>query len=273
MSLSLLYRGVIGALLVSGVHAMGPSVAFAALPGAAVVASASSATAHIGSTIYPQRGRYLLVDAASARLFMIEDGQVQDSMLVIVGKAEARTPTLVSKIYYATLNPYWNVPSDLARKLIAPRVLEEGTGYLRSNDYEVLDGLGRDARAISPTAIDWKAVADGRETVNIRQLPGPGNSMGRVKFGLTNAEGIFLHDTPKKELFAGDNRSLSNGCVRLQDAARLSRWLLGRDPVTASNQPEQHVALPQAVPVYITYLDVPSNELALSLSVANSVSH
>src|SRR3954468_23022068 len=72
----------------------------------------------------PQRGRYILVDAASARLFMIEDGHVKDSMRVIVGKPETPTPALKSVIYYETLNPYWHVTPDLVKTLIAPRVLK-----------------------------------------------------------------------------------------------------------------------------------------------------
>ena len=219
--------------------------------------------ADFGSPVYPKRGRYLLVDAASARLFMVNDGEIVDSMKVIVGKPDSRTPTIASQIYYATLNPYWNVPADLARKLIAPRVLEDGVGYLRANGYEVLASFDEGAPVISPDEVDWQAVATGAARVKIRQLPGPGNSMGRVKFGFPNGDGIFLHDTPKKELFASDQRTLSNGCVRLEDAARLSRWLIGRDPIVNSPEPEQHVALPRAMPIYITYLDRPA-ELALA---------
>ena len=82
--------------------------------------------------------------------------------------------------------------------------------------------------------------------------------MGRVKFGFPNDSGIFLHDTPRKELFAADQRAISNGCVRLEDAPRLARWMMGRDPATASPEPEQHVLLPAAVPIYITYLNEPA---------------
>ena len=97
---------------------------------------------------------------------------VRDSMRVIVGKAATQTPTLASKIYYATLNPYWNVPADLAQSLIAPRVLEQGVGYLKAHNYQVLASFDADAPEISPTKVDWKAVAEGRATVKVRQLPG-----------------------------------------------------------------------------------------------------
>ena len=78
--------------------------------------------------------------------------------------------------------------------------------------------------------------------------------MGRMKFGFANSADIYLHDTPSKDLFAQDDRSLSHGCIRLQDAERLGRWLLGRDPETASRDPEQNVLLPTPVPIYVTYL-------------------
>ena len=78
----------------------------------------------------PAQGRYVLVDAASARLYMIEDGRVRISMQVIVGKPETPTPALKSVINYETLNPYWHVTADLAKTIIAPRVLKDGDAYL-----------------------------------------------------------------------------------------------------------------------------------------------
>jgi murein L,D-transpeptidase YcbB/YkuD len=257
VTLRTLFRGASLALLSAAAPiALGVASPASAAPTTVTATSAVDAIpASFNSAAYPTRGRYLLVDAASARLFMVEDGQVRDSMRVIVGKATSQTPTLSSKIYYATLNPYWNVPADLARTIIAPRVLEQGERYLREHHYQVLASFEDGALEISPGDVDWHAVADGRATVKVRQLPGPANSMGRVKFGFANDAGIFLHDTPRKELFAADHRAISNGCVRLEDAPRLARWMMGRDPATASPEPEQHVLLPAAVPIYITYLN------------------
>lgn len=253
MNLRTLSRGAAVALLFV-------TVPFAVAAPAAAQGANLPATAIVGtSAIYPTSGRYLLVDAASARLFMVEDGEIRDSMRVIVGKPTAQTPTIASKIYYATLNPYWNVPADLARTLIAPKVLEQGSSYLRERNYQVLASFDEGAPEISPQDVDWKAVAAGGIRVKVRQLPGPANSMGQVKFGFPNNDGIFLHDTPKKELFEADQRNVSNGCIRLEDAARLSRWLLGRNPVASSPEPEQHVLLPRAMPIYITYLNEPAN--------------
>ena len=202
----------------------------------------------------PMRGRSVLVDAASARLFMIEDGQVRDSMRVIVGKPNAATPELRTSLTYATLNPYWHVPPDLARTLTAPNVLKHGTSYLRERGYEVLSSFGPGGRVIDPATVDWQAVANGEATVFVRQKPGPANSMGEMKFSLASGGQIYLHDTPRKELFNEADRSLSAGCIRLEDADRLAEWLLGDEPDLRSSAPEQHVPLPR-VPITITYLD------------------
>lgn len=212
----------------------------------------------------PLQGRYILVDAASARLYMIEDGRVRDSMKVIVGKPETPTPELRDVINYETLNPYWHVTPDLAKTIIAPRVLHDGDAYLNMQGYEVLSGWGPDARVIDPDSVDWKAVAAGKVQVYVRQKPGPANSLGYFKFDLPNGDGIYLHDTPKKELFAQDGRNLSHGCVRLEDAPRLARWLLGKDPPQVS-QPEANVLLPKPVPITISYLDQMSQMKLASL--------
>jgi len=202
----------------------------------------------------PARGRSVLVDAASARLYMMEDGRVSDSMRVIVGKPETPTPSLKSVIHYETLNPYWHVTADLAKTLIAPRVLQDGNEYLTTRGYEVVSAFGPDAQVLSPDSVDWKAVAEGKTEVLVRQRPGPANSLGQVKFDLPDGDGIYLHDTPKKELFAQDARNLSHGCVRLEDAQKLARWMLGKDPPVATSA-EAHILLPRPVPITISYLD------------------
>src|SRR4051794_26119718 len=212
----------------------------------------------------PIHGRYVLVDAASARLYMIEDGHVRDSMRVIVGKPETPTPKLKSVINYETLNPYWHVTADLTRTLIAANVLKEGDAYLTDRGYEVLSGWGPDAQVLSPDSVDWKAVAAGDLKVYVRQRPGPANSLGHFKFDLPNGDGIYLHDTPKKELFAQDVRNLSHGCVRLEDAPRLARGPPGKDPPAAA-APEENILLPQPVPIMISYLDPRSQSLLASL--------
>jgi murein L,D-transpeptidase YcbB/YkuD len=214
----------------------------------------------------PFQKKYIMVDAAAARLYMIEDGRIVDSMKVVVGRAGPRTqtPMLASTIYYATLNPYWHVDGELVRSLIAKNVLEQGLGYLKSHGYQVMPADENDDTLLDPSKIDWQAVRNGSLEVRVRQLPGPGNSMGHVKFGFPNAYDIYLHDTPMKDLFAQDDRTVSHGCIRLEDAERLGRWMLGRDPTAESTAPEQNIPLPTPVPIYVTYLTAQAHDGQLS---------
>jgi murein L,D-transpeptidase YcbB/YkuD len=202
----------------------------------------------------PTSGRFVLVDAASQRLWIYENGQPVDSMKVVVGTIETPTPMIASMIYYATLNPYWNVPEALIRKTVAANAVKKGLPYLKAHGYQVLSDWGPNPTIIPPSEIDWKAIAAGQKTVRVRQLPGSDNAMGKVKFSFPNDANIYLHDTPSKDLFAKSPRTFSNGCIRLEDASRFGRWLLGGDVVAATPEPEQFVKLPQGVPVYVTYL-------------------
>ena len=200
--------------------------------------------------------RYILVDAAAARLYMYENGRVHDSMKVVVGKASDPTPMMAALMRHAIVNPYWNVPDDLVGERIAPQVLSEGMSYLRARRYQVLSDWGPNPQVIDPTTIDWRAVKDGTKQIRVRQLPGPDNAMGKVKFEFPNPQGIYLHDTNDPALFDDAARLFSAGCVRLQDAQRLARWLYGKPLTAKSGTPEQKIPLATPVPVYITYLTV-----------------
>lgn len=208
-----------------------------------------------------ERGPYILIDAGAARLWMYEDGEAVDSMRVIVGEAKTQTPMMAALIRYVSLNPYWNVPPELVRSLIAKNVLEQGLTYLIDRDYEVLSDWSDDAVALDPAKVDWHAVAAGKTDVRLRRGPGEWNSMGQMKFMLPNDFGIYLHDVPEptKAAFAKDDRAISNGCVRLEDAERLQKWVFGGEVPVATGEPEQRVDLPRPIPVYMTYFTaVPS---------------
>lgn len=204
--------------------------------------------------LLPSSGRYVLVNAAAQRLQMVDDGRVVDEMRVVVGKQKHPTPMMAAYIRYAALNPYWEVPSDLAAERVAPNVVSEGIGYLKKHGYVVLSDWGDNAAIVNPSEIDWKAVADGKIMVRLRQNPGPGNSMGRMKFMFPNSQGIYLHDTPDKQLLKEDARLFSGGCVRLEDAPRLGKWMFGKALSPKGAAPDQRVDLPNPVPVYIAYL-------------------
>jgi len=215
----------------------------------------------------PNAAKYILVDAAAARLWMYEDGRPVGTMKVVVGTPQSSTPMMAALMRYANVNPYWNIPPDLVRKTVAPSVLANGVGYLADKRYEVLDSWEADARVIDPATVDWPAVAAGTQELRVRQLPGGANFMGEIKFMLPNEYGIYLHDTPARDLFNKDERHLSNGCVRLEDARGLARWVFGEMPRATSRDAEQRVDLKQPIPVYITYLTAgiaPDGKLAFA---------
>lgn len=204
--------------------------------------------------VLPAAGRFIIVDAASAKLTMYENGQPVDSMRVVVGTAETPTPMIASVIHYLTLNPYWNVPPNLIRKTVAPNALKQGAAYLKPRGYEVMSGWTADAAVLPAGEVNWRAVIAGQKEVRVRQQPGAGNSMGKVKVPFPSGVDIFLHDTPSREHFAKANRALSNGCIRLEDWRRLGQWLMGSDPAARGSDPEQFVQIPTGVPIYLTYL-------------------
>jgi murein L,D-transpeptidase YcbB/YkuD len=167
---------------------------------------------------------------------------------------------MAAMIRFTSLNPYWNVPADLAAERIAPHVVKEGPAYLGKLGYVVLSDWSDNAVPVDPTTVDWQAVADGRVQVRVRQNPGPHNAMGRMKFMFPNPQGVYLHDTPDKDLLNEAARLFSGGCVRLEDAPRLAKWLYGKPLAWRGAGTEQPVDLPTPVPVYLAYLTaVPSD--------------
>jgi murein L,D-transpeptidase YcbB/YkuD len=199
--------------------------------------------------------RYVVIDSGAAEALLFDKDRIADRMRVVVGSDETKTPMMAVLLRSAKANPYWNVPPELTRSLTAKRIREQGLSYLRDFHYEVLSDWSDLARPVDPRTVDWKAVAAGKREVRVRQLPGPWNSMGAMKFEMPNDYGIYLHDTPHKELFAGDDRWVSNGCVRLEDYRRFADWVF-KDMPKATAAPEQSFALAKPMPVYMTYLTV-----------------
>ena len=204
-----------------------------------------------------EQAKYAIVDSGNARLSLWENGRKVDEMKVIVGKAETATPMIAAYIRYASVNPYWNVPPELVKSLVGPRVVAQGVSYLTDREYQVLSDYGENADVLDPNSIDWQAVVDGRAEVRLRRLPSPANSMGMMKFMLPNYFGIYLHDSPEKDHFTKNELWISNGCIRVEDYKRFAKWLFdGYVPQGKDPKVEEEVDLPKPVPVYMTYLTV-----------------
>ncbi|HVL79623.1 MAG TPA: L,D-transpeptidase family protein [Sphingomicrobium sp.] len=198
--------------------------------------------------------RYVVVDSGAAEVHLFARDRRADSMRAIVGAPKTHTPMLAVLMRNAKANPYWHVPPDMIQTMTARRVLDQGTSYLKNFHYEVLSDWGPNPSVLDPKTVNWRQVAAGRSDILVRQKPGPWNSMGAMKFEMPNDYGIYLHDTPTKELFAKTDRWISNGCVRLEDYRRFASWVFGTVP--QATQYEQKIDLPRPVPVYLTYFTV-----------------
>jgi murein L,D-transpeptidase YcbB/YkuD len=208
----------------------------------------------------PQTGtfdRYVVVDSGAAEAHLFDRDRIADSMRIVVGSPKTKTPMMAVVLRDAKVNPYWNVPPELVRSLTAKRIGQDGLSYLKNFHYEVLSDWSGNGQPVKPSTVNWKAIAAGRQepTVLVRQLPGPWNSMGKMKFEMPNDYGIYLHDTPHKELFSEADRHLSNGCIRLSDYQRFATWIFGGVPQAATDR-EQTFEVPRPVPVFMTYLTV-----------------
>ena len=248
------------------VHGLGPADG---VVGKATVASLNRGAEYYARKIainmerayrLPKTGRfqrYVIVDSGAAEVYLFDRDRWVDGMRAIVGSAKTKTPMMAVLLKNARVDPYWNVPPELVRSLTAKRIQEQGISYLKEFHYEVLSDWGSDARPIDPKTVNWKAIASGRTkpTIRVRQLPGPWNSMGEMKFETPNEFGIYLHDTPRKDLFAESNRWISNGCVRLEDYRRFASWVFSGVPQGRSGR-EEVVDAPRPVPVFMTYLTV-----------------
>ncbi len=197
--------------------------------------------------------RYAHVDITNQRLQLIEDGRVIDEMAVVAGKPATPTPVMAGLVRHAVLSPYWNVPTDLLRKTYAQRIINGGSAYLRRTGFEALSDWSDEARVLPASSVDWRAVERGESDVRLRQKPGPGNGMGKVKFMFPNALGIYLHDTASKQLFSKSERLFSAGCVRVERPEDFGAWLFNGQMPQPSGAPEEQVSLPYPVPIYITY--------------------
>jgi murein L,D-transpeptidase YcbB/YkuD len=206
--------------------------------------------------------RHITVNASSGELAWFEAGKRVGTMRVVVGAEKTQTPMLAGALTWAIVNPYWNVPDYLARDSIAKKVL--GGRTLKMMHMEALSDWSANATVVPPKSIDWRAVAAGQQTYRIRQLPGPYNSMGKVKFVFPNDQGIYLHDTPERDLLAKKDRHFSNGCIRLDKALVLGKWLLGRPVGNADGKPEAAEPLPVQVPVYLTYITAEATKSGLA---------
>ena len=94
------------------------------------------------------------MNIANFSLDVIQDGQSALNMRIVVGRPYWRTPVFQGKITYLVINPYWNVPSAIARNEILVKVKKD-PGYLLTEKIRVFRGWEKDGEPIDPGTIDW----------------------------------------------------------------------------------------------------------------------
>jgi len=201
---------------------------------------------------------YIRVNIAAFVLRAIEDGHVAFSMNVIVGQPYRRTPVFTETIKYLVLNPYWNVPYSIATKDKLPLLRADAAAQAQKG-FEAKTN-GSDV-FVAVDAIDWSGVTPRNFGYALRQLPGPDNALGRIKFMLPNPFAVYLHDTPGRELFSRQERTFSSGCIRLEQPQKLAEWLLAREGQTDGNLvgsllatgETQTLYLKKPIPIRIVY--------------------
>lgn len=178
---------------------------------------------------------YLLVNIPEYKLHIIENEKPIFNMNVVVGKSQNKTVIFNGDLKYVVFSPYWNIPPGILKKETLPSI-KRNPNYLASHNMEWNGG-------------------------NVRQKPGPNNSLGLVKFLFPNTHSIYLHDTPFKSLFSESSRAFSHGCIRVAEPKKLAMYLLRNDPnwneasiTTAMNSgKEKTVSLAKTIPVFIAY--------------------
>jgi len=186
-------------------------------------------------------GRRIGVNLADFRVYVLDDDVVTFETRAVIGKEFHETPMFSARMTYLVINPYWNVPTSIARDEILPKIRRD-PDYLTRNHMEVTGSA-------------------------VRQLPGPWNALGRYKFIFPNVHNVYLHDTPSKALFDRAQRAYSHGCVRVDNPAGLADvllerqgWTPGRIASTVDTGVETVVTLDVPIPVHITYITAFMNQ-------------
>jgi L,D-transpeptidase YcbB len=205
-------------------------------------------------------GRMIAVNVPEFELRAYDDYHVAIDMRVIVGKAfpQRRTPLFQDQMEYVIFRPYWNVPIGITRNEIIPD-LRKKPGYMAKHAFEVVT---RQDQVVAADVSDSSVIARLRSgDLEIRQRPGPGNSLGLIKFVFPNDYDVYMHGTPEHALFSRADRAMSHGCVRVEDPAKLAAWVLQGNTAWTNEKIEaamnasqsQRVNLPKLIPVLILY--------------------
>ena len=203
--------------------------------------------------------RHILVNVPAYALEAIEGGRPVLAMRVVVGDPKSPTPLFSDKMTYVVFSPYWNIPESILRAVTLVQAADDPT-FLARAGIEAVRGDGAAVERVDPATLDWSSNPAARG-VRFRQVPGPANALGLVKFIFPNHFDVYLHDTPNRDAFERPRRAYSHGCVRVEDPVTLAEYALGDQPawtrdriVRAMQTREESIAhVRQPIPVHIGY--------------------
>ena len=168
--------------------------------------------------------RIVVANIPAAQIEAIENGVAVTRHTAVAGKPDRPSPDIRSKITQINFNPFWTVPVSIIRKDLIPKMQAE-PDYLTKNHIRIFDAKNNE---LPPSQIDWYSA----EAVNykFKQDAGDFNSLGSMKINFPSADGVYMHDTPSKNLFGEDFRFASSGCMRVQNVRELVYWILAESP-------------------------------------------
>ena len=170
--------------------------------------------------------RFVTVNIPGAEIEGVENGYVVTRHTGAVGKDDRPSPELTSEIVEVNFNPYWHVPKSIVAKDLIP-AQQKDVNYLRDHNIRIYtDAYG--GTEIQAEQVNW--FSDEGNNYLYRQDPSAENSLGQMRLNFPNAHGVFMHDTPYKNLFGTADRFVSSGCVRIQNVREFVTWILGESP-------------------------------------------
>lgn len=204
--------------------------------------------------------KYIWVNLPSYKLELFEKGVMKLESKTICGKPWTRTPLLNSQISELITYPQWVPPPSIVQKEILPAV-KKNPGYLARKGFSLINSKGEE---VDPFSVDWSMYSKGIP-YRVVQGSGDANSLGVMKFVFPNKYSVYLHDTNQRYLFGQAYRSLSHGCVRVQEWQKLANYIIKEDnsngqarvdSMTSWLAKKQKRSLPlkNKLPVYIRYI-------------------
>ncbi|MEP7254676.1 MAG: L,D-transpeptidase family protein, partial [Ferruginibacter sp.] len=125
--------------------------------------------------------------------------------------------------------------------------IKRDPGYIDAGNYQVLNKSGK---IIDPYTVNWHALSAGYFPYIIRQSTGCDNALGLLKLNFYSPFGVYLHDTPNKNLFMLNKRFFSHGCMRMEKPMDLGHLVL-KNNVIAIDTLEQKGCLLNQAPIIV----------------------